>query len=143
MAESNQVKWRGIRNVSPVVNIQTSPGIFETTVSGVTRTHIAKSAEVNNTTTVLHVVAPGKIFYLCGFTVCINGGANKITHLEVRNVANAIQYILSDVATAATAAICSSLDIKPPIPIAAGFDIALETTNAHAAAFIHGWEQDA
>jgi len=141
MAEGNQVKWRGIRPVYPVENIQTHPGIFETTVAGITRTHIAKSVEIDNTTEVIHTVTAGKTFYLCGFAMSADSGVDKITCLEVRNAADVVQYCLGHLVTAALAVMQSSLAIIPPIPIAAGFDIALRTTNSDAHAFIHGWEQ--
>lgn len=141
MAETNQIKWFGVRPTSPVENIQVHPGIFEATVAGITRTHIAKSVEISNTTAIIHTVTAGKIFYLCGFTMSADGGIAKITHILVRNVADTTQYILGDLATAAQAPVETSLCISPPIPIAAGFDVVLVTDNTHAAAFIHGWEQ--
>ncbi len=141
MTESDQVKWRGIQNVSPLVNIQTHIGIFETSVDGVARTQIIKSNEVNNTTTILHTVTAGKTLYLCSCSLHVNAGANQLGHLKVRNVADADQYFLLDLETAAQAPMQGQNTFAPPIAIAAGFDIVVETTAAQAAGFIFGWEQ--
>jgi hypothetical protein len=141
--EGNQVKWVGVRPVSPVENIQIHKGIFETTVAGVIRTHIAKSAEADVATVVVHTVTAAKIFYLCGFRISCDSGVGKVSHLSVRNVADTVQYELGCAVTTAQTSLTGSLNVDPPIPIAAGFDIAIITTASHASAFIHGWEQDA
>jgi len=141
MAETNQINWRGVRPVSPVENLQTSVGIFETTVAGVTRTQINKSVEVNNTTVVIHTVTAGKTFYLVAAICSADAGIAKITHLAIRNAADTIQFIIFDFATAAQGIISDSVSFPVPIAIAAGWDIALITDNTHAGAFITGWEQ--
>ncbi len=141
MTSANQVRWRGIHNISPLINIQTHIGTFETSVDGVTRAQIIKSNEVNNTTTILHTVTAGKTLYLCSCSLHVNAGANQLGHLKVRNVADVDQYFLLDLETAAQAPMHGQNTFNPPIVIAAGFDIVVETTAAQGAGFIFGWEQ--
>ena len=141
MAEANQIKWVGVRPISPIENIQVHPGILETTVAGVTRTQIVKSVEVANTTTIIHTVTAGKTFYLCSVSCDSDSGVNKLTHLKVRNDSDVDQYIIIDHESAAQASVSGSLTFFPPITIPAGWDIVLETTATQGMGFIHGWEE--
>ena len=143
MAEANQINVRGIVPSNPVENIQIHPGIFETSVAGVTRAQIVKSVEVSNATSIIHTVTAGKIFYLCSVSCDADSGINKLTHLKVRNGADVDQYIIIDHESAAQASISGSRSFFPPIAIPAGWDIVLQTTASQGMGFIHGWEQDA
>ncbi len=141
MAETNQVNFRGIRPTNPVENIQVHPGVFETSIAGDTRTQIAKSNEVNNTTTILHTVTAGKTFHLCSCSLHVDAGANQFAHLIVRNDSDANQYFLVDLESAAQAPMHGSNTFFPPIAIPAGWDIVVDTDAVQAAGFVFGWEQ--
>lgn len=141
MTEANQVLWRGVRNVSPLTNLHTAQGVFETSVDGVTRTQINKSVEIDDTTGVIHTVTGGKTFYLVAATCSAGSGAAKVTHLIIRNDSDVEQFTIFDFATAAAGSLASAVCFPTPILITAAWDIVLITTNDHAAGFITGWEQ--
>ena len=141
MAEQNQIMWRGVRPVSPVENIPTSMGVFETSIAGVTRTQILKSAEANNETVIIHTVTAGKTFYLVAIGCGVDSGAAKYAHVLIRNASDVTVAILIDIHTTAQTAMNRTLQLPIPIVVEAGFDIIIITDNTHATCFILGWEQ--
>ena len=141
MSEESQIKWYEIKPNRLLANVQTHPEPFKTSHFGATRTQIVKSVEVANGTTIIHTVTAGKIFYLCSCSCGADSGINKLTHLKVRNASDTDQYIIIDHESAAQATIHGDLTFFPPISIAAGWDIVLQTTAAQGMGFIHGWEE--
>lgn len=141
MAETDQVKFRGIRPVQPLENIFTQIGANEVSSCGITRTIITKSLEVENTTAIIHTVTAGKTFYLCNAFICASSGVAKTNTLYVRNVADVTQYAIFCAETAAQQTINAFMPYNFPIPIAAGFDVVGFTDNTTMTIFIHGWEQ--
>ena len=141
MAEGNQIKWFGIRPVSPVENIPVSMGVFETVVAGITRTQIIKSGDANNETLVIHTVTAGKTFYFVCCGCGVDSGADKYAHVLLRNAADATIATIIDIHTTAQTAINRTVSFPIPIVLAAGFDVAVVTDNPHASVFVLGWEQ--
>jgi len=123
--EPNQVKWMGIR-------------------PGRNGTQIANSSSANNSTTVMWTVSAGKTGFLTYFSFSWRFTATGQTvWLVVRNAADVEQYSLILVASGAGDQGANSCAFAFPIEIPAGYDIAVvsDTAGAAAKATIIGWEE--
>lgn len=141
MVEDNQVKWRGIRPVEPLENIQVHLGPWEGQVGSKSRVQIKKSVEGNNNTTIIHTVTSGKKFYLCSCHCAGDNGNNQETHLSVRDDGDTLQYAIIGFTASAATPMNEALTFNPPLEIAAGFDVVLITDAGHADGFVFGWEE--
>ncbi len=141
MAEKNQVKWVGIQPIQPIENLQVSLGKFETTVAGVTRAQVTKSANVANGAAVLYTVTAGKTLYLVNAFLAHSGAAASGARMEVRNGADTTQYSIIDLTHSGACHHASEQVFPVPLVLPAGWDIYFIASPGTAYAFIHGWEE--
>lgn len=168
MAEHNQTKWRGIRNIpgDPGIEIrQDTAADFNATVflgttdrqlltnikantrslNGDTGTQIHQEATQSGAgTAIVHTVTAGKTFYL---TLTHFEGeasaANKLVTLSIRNDSDVTQFTLSShTLSTLNETLSENFAFTPPMKIAAGWDIVVTAVaNSVSRAFVHGWEE--
>ena len=141
MAEANQVKWVGIRPVSPVENIQTHPGPFEATVAGVTRAQIIKYKSATATEAIIHTVTAGKTFYMTSCSISLRHTAADDAFIRIRNASDVEVTRILHISANANSAGNSAKSFPMPISIAAGYDITTKADNGAATGSIEGWEE--
>ena len=143
MTESNQVKWRGIRQASPVENIQTHLGIFETTVDGVTRLQVLQAWGVAAGTTAPYTVAAGKVLHITSCCVTCDHTATAVAYIVIRDADDTnVAFLLYAIANTLNCT-TNSLSFPMPIRVPAGWDIVLVASAGTGRATFQGWLQDA
>lgn len=135
MGEPNQVKWRGIRPVEPREAIPIQPyGDFGT--------QVAKSAYVNNTTTIIHTVTSGKSLYLCSIALSVFPTAAGYGYFYVRDENDTTQYTILRPKRQQDDGEMVTMTFNPPLVIPEGYDIVIrsQVTDFVLYGFIFGYE---
>jgi len=105
---------------------------------------VAKSNSAADGAVIIHTVTALKTLYLTHYTIIFmfNNAAAKIGNLSVRDDEDAFQYDIAKSYVWQTFGVSISGNPTPPIEIAAGWDVFLQTDDANCIAygFIHGYE---
>ncbi len=136
MPETNQVKFVGIRRVSPEEGIP----VYHKRKEGTTQ--IVKSKAVDNGYATVHTVTAGKTFFLSTLVHTVTPTVAGSSYVTVRNAASVLQYAFTYCQTPAGHSENLAIPFNPPIEIPAGFyiDVFSSAANHTANVFISGWE---
>jgi hypothetical protein len=141
MAETDQIKWRGIQPVQPLQNIQIHPGPFETSVSGTTRAQILKYKEATDEEAIIHTVTGGKTFYLVACSLSLFHTAPDYAFIRIRNGSDTEVTRILDVRSTIGSPGNNSKIFLMPISIAATYDVTIFVDTGSGMASIEGWEE--
>lgn len=110
-------------------------------------TQVAVSKTKANGVEIIYTVPASKVFYMTAWTLGLTGSAVDLVHLKVRNVADTEQYTIMTMGAETTLleSQTQSGSFDPPLEIAAGWDVILDSdaANADGTAFIHGYTENA